>query len=120
MGDAAPAWGMIGTILGIVIMLANMNDPAKLGPAMSIALLTTLYGALIANLFCLPIADKLQLKFEDEDVSRSMIIDGILQIRDSRSPAIVREIAGGLPARPAPRSLCRRGRRASCRQVDTG
>ena len=45
-------------------MLANMNDPAKLGPAMSIALLTTLYGALIANLFCLPIADKLQLKFE--------------------------------------------------------
>ena len=92
MGDAAPAWGMIGTILGIVIMLANMNDPAKLGPAMSIALLTTLYGALIANLFCLPIADKLQFKFEDEDISRSMIIDGILQIRDSRSPAIVREM----------------------------
>jgi chemotaxis protein MotA len=92
MGDAAPAWGMIGTILGIVIMLANMNDPAKLGPAMSIALLTTLYGALIANLFCLPIADKLALKFEDEDISRSMIIDGILQIRDSRSPAIIREM----------------------------
>ncbi|TVR08507.1 MAG: flagellar motor protein PomA [Salinarimonadaceae bacterium] len=92
MGDAAPAWGMIGTVLGLVIMFSNMSDPSKLGPAMAIALLTTLYGALLGNLFFLPIADKLQLKISEEVVSRSLIIDGVLQIRDARSPTIVREM----------------------------
>ncbi|HSP25627.1 MAG TPA: MotA/TolQ/ExbB proton channel family protein, partial [Saliniramus sp.] len=89
----------IGTVLGLVIMFANMADPSKLGPAMAIALLTTLYGAIFANLLCLPIADKLQLKFDEEEVARSLIIDGTLQIRDSRSPAIVREMLNAyLPA----------------------
>ncbi len=92
IGDCAPAWGMIGTILGMVTMFANMDDPSKLGPAMAIALLATLYGALIANMITLPIADKLHLKLEEEEVSRSLIIDGILQIRDSKSPTIVREM----------------------------
>jgi chemotaxis protein MotA len=91
-GDCAPAWGMIGTIMGMIIMFANMSDPSKLGPAMATALLATLYGAVVANMFCLPLADKLHIKFEEEDVARSLIIDGILQIRDSRSPAIVREM----------------------------
>jgi chemotaxis protein MotA len=100
LGDTAPAWGMIGTVLGLVIMFANMADPSKLGPAMAIALLTTLYGAIFANLLCLPIADKLQLKFDEEEVARSLIIDGTLQIRDSRSPAIVREMLNAyLPAK---------------------
>jgi chemotaxis protein MotA len=99
LGDTAPAWGMIGTVLGLVIMFANMADPSKLGPAMAIALLTTLYGAIFANLLCLPIADKLQLKLDEEEVARSLIIDGVLQIRDSRSPAIVREMLNAyLPA----------------------
>ncbi len=92
IGDCAPAWGMIGTILGMVMMFANMSDPSKLGPAMATALLATLYGAFIANLFALPIADKLHVKLEDENVSRSLIIDGILLIRDSKSPALVREM----------------------------
>lgn len=91
-GDCAPAWGMIGTILGMVTMFANMSDPSKLGPAMATALLATLYGALIANMVCLPIADKLHVKLEEEEIARSLIIDGVLQIRDSRSPAIVREM----------------------------
>lgn len=91
-GDCAPAWGMIGTILGMVTMFANMSDPSKLGPAMATALLATLYGALIANLVALPIADKLHVKLEEEDVSRSLIIDGILMIRDQRSPTLVREM----------------------------
>ena len=91
-GDCAPAWGMIGTILGMVAMFANMSDPSKLGPAMATALLATLYGALIANMICLPIADKLHVKLEEEEIARSLIIDGVLQIRDSRSPAIVREM----------------------------
>ena len=91
-GDCAPAWGMIGTIIGMVTMFANMSDPSKLGPAMATALLATLYGALVANAICLPIADKLHVKLEEEEVSRSLIIDGILQIRDSKSPAVVKEM----------------------------
>jgi chemotaxis protein MotA len=91
-GDCAPAWGMIGTIIGMVGMFANMSDPSKLGPAMATALLATLYGALIANLICLPLADKLHVKMEEEDVSRSLIIDGILLLRDAKSPAIIKEM----------------------------
>lgn len=92
IGDAAPAWGMIGTLIGMVQMFANMEDPSKLGPFMAVSLLATLYGALVGNLICLPIADKLHLKLEEEDISRTLIIDGILQIRDSKSPTIVREM----------------------------
>jgi chemotaxis protein MotA len=92
IGDAAPAWGMVGTLIGMVQMFANMDDPSKLGPFMAISLLATLYGALVGNLFCLPIADKLHLKLEEEDISRTLIIDGILQIRDAKSPTIVREM----------------------------
>ena len=91
-GDCAPAWGMIGTILGMVTMFANMSDPSKLGPAMATALLATLYGALISNMIALPLADKLHVKLEEEDVSRSLIIDGILLIRDSKSSSLVREM----------------------------
>jgi chemotaxis protein MotA len=91
-GDCAPAWGMIGTIIGMVTMFANMSDPSKLGPAMATALLATLYGALIANAVCLPLADKLHIKMEEEDVSRSLIIDGVLLLRDAKSPSLVREM----------------------------
>ncbi len=91
-GDCAPAFGMIGTLLGMVQMFANMTDPSKLGPFMAVALLATLYGALVANLFCLPLADKLHVKLTEEDTNRTLIIDGILMIRDSKSPALVREM----------------------------
>jgi len=91
-GDCAPAWGMVGTIIGMVTMFANMSDPSKLGPAMATALLATLYGALIANMVCLPLADKLHIKLEEEDISRSLIIDGILLIRESKSPSLVKEM----------------------------
>src|SRR4051812_27264520 len=92
MGDCAPAWGMVGTLIGMVQMFANMTDPSKLGPLMAVALLATLYGALVANLFCLPIADKLHIKLAEEDTNRTLIIDGILMIRDSKSPTLVREM----------------------------
>ena len=61
-GDFAPAWGMIGTLVGLVLMLKNLNDPHTLGPNMAVALLTTLYGALLANLVFIPIAAKLEEK----------------------------------------------------------
>ena len=92
IGDCAPAFGMIGTLIGMVQMFANMTDPSKLGPFMATALLATLYGALVANLFCLPIADKLHGKLLDEETNRTLIIDGILMIRDSKSPTLVREM----------------------------
>ncbi|MBN8991838.1 MAG: MotA/TolQ/ExbB proton channel family protein [Rhizobiales bacterium] len=92
MGDCAPAFGMIGTLIGMVQMFSNMSDPSKLGPFMATALLATLYGALVANLLCLPIADKLHGKLLDEETNRTLIIDGILMIRDSKSPALVREM----------------------------
>ena len=92
IGDCAPAFGMIGTLLGMVQMFSNMSDPSKLGPFMAVALLATLYGAIVGNLICLPIADKLHVKVLDEETNRTLIIDGILMIRDSKSPALVREM----------------------------
>ncbi|MCW5694909.1 MAG: MotA/TolQ/ExbB proton channel family protein [Pseudolabrys sp.] len=92
IGDCAPAFGMIGTLIGMVQMFANMTDPSKLGPFMAVALLATLYGALVANLFCLPIADKLHVKLVDEEINRTLIIDGILMMREAKSPALVREM----------------------------
>jgi chemotaxis protein MotA len=92
IGDCAPAFGMIGTLIGMVQMFANMTDPSKLGPYMAVALLATFYGAAVANLFCLPIADKLHVKQADEDINRTLIIDGVLMIREAKSPALVREM----------------------------
>ena len=92
IGDCAPAFGMVGTLIGMVQMFANMSDPSKLGPLMAIALLATLYGALVGNLFCLPIADKLHVKLEEEEIARTLIIDGVLQMRDAKSPTLVREM----------------------------
>src|ERR1700749_1268619 len=92
VGDCAPAFGMIGTLIGMVQMFANMTDPSKLGPFMATALLATLYGAVVANLMCLPIADKLHLKLVDEEINRTLIIDGVLMMRDSKSPTLVREM----------------------------
>ncbi|HYM98184.1 MAG TPA: MotA/TolQ/ExbB proton channel family protein [Aestuariivirgaceae bacterium] len=92
IGDCAPAFGMIGTLIGMVQMFANMTDPSKLGGLMAVALLATFYGAAVANLVCLPIADKLHVKLLDEEINRTLIMDGILMIRDSKSPTLVREM----------------------------
>jgi chemotaxis protein MotA len=92
IGDCAPAFGMIGTLIGMVQMFSNMQDPSKLGPFMAGALLATFYGATIANLFCLPLADKLHGKLVEEEVNRTLIIDGILMIREAKSPSLVREM----------------------------
>ena len=80
MGASAPAFGMIGTLIGLVQMLANMSSPASIGPAMAVALLTTLYGALIANLVCLPIADKLYFRTQQEQEKNNIVMEGTLGI----------------------------------------
>jgi chemotaxis protein MotA len=92
IGDCAPAFGMVGTLIGMIEMFAHMQDPSKLGPFMATALLATLYGAITQNFIGLPIADKLKLKFAEEELAQTLIIDGLLQIRESKSPAIVREM----------------------------
>ena len=92
IGDAAPAFGMIGTIVGLVQMLSNMEDPSTIGPAMAVALLTTLYGALIANLVALPISDKLSTKGKLVDVSQTLTIDGVMQLSAGKNPNLIREM----------------------------
>ncbi|MEX2480723.1 MAG: flagellar motor protein PomA [Gammaproteobacteria bacterium] len=92
IGDSAPAMGMIGTLIGLVQMLANMSDPASIGPAMAVALLTTLYGAVIANVVALPIADKLGLRANEERMVKAMIIDSLQGIQEGRNPRVIEEI----------------------------
>lgn len=92
IGDAAPAFGMIGTIVGLVQMLSNMEDPSTIGPAMAVALLTTLYGAVIANLVALPISDKLSTKGKITEVSATLTIDGVMQLAAGKNPNLIREM----------------------------
>lgn len=92
LGDVAPAMGMIGTLVGLVQMLSAMDDPKSIGPAMAVALLTTLYGAMVANMLSLPIADKLKLRSEEEALTQSMIIDAIIAIQAGQNPRVIRGI----------------------------
>jgi len=89
LADMAPAMGMIGTLIGLVAMLANMDDPKAIGPAMAVALLTTLYGAVIANALCGPIGDKLKLRAAEEAMVKSMIIDALLAIQAGQNPRVI-------------------------------
>jgi len=92
IGDAAPAFGMIGTLVGLVQMLANMSDASAIGPSMAVALLTTLYGALIANMFAIPVATKLQLRYQYDRMTKSLIIEGVQGIAQGESPHVIEEI----------------------------
>ena len=82
----AGAMGMIGTLVGLVAMLLNMSDPSAIGPAMAVALLTTLYGAMIGNIFGTPVANKLALRNDDEILAKTMIIEGIMSIQAGDNP----------------------------------
>ncbi|MDH3977198.1 MAG: MotA/TolQ/ExbB proton channel family protein [Gammaproteobacteria bacterium] len=92
IGDAAPAFGMIGTLVGLVQMLANMSDPSSIGPSMAVALLTTLYGAFIANMIAIPIADKLSLRYHYDRQTKVLIIEGVIGIAQGESPHVIDEI----------------------------
>jgi chemotaxis protein MotA len=89
MASMAPAMGMIGTLIGLVAMLANMSDPKAIGPAMAVALLTTLYGAVLANGFCEPMADKLSLKAADDALVKNLVIDALLAIQNGQNPRVI-------------------------------
>jgi chemotaxis protein MotA len=89
LGDVAPAMGMIGTLVGLVAMLSNMDDPKSIGPAMAVALLTTLYGAMLANMVAIPISDKLSLRRGEEDMNKSLVIDALLAIQGGQNPRVI-------------------------------
>lgn len=91
MGTLAPAFGMIGTLIGLVAMLKQLDDPSSIGPSMAVALITTLYGSIIANLVCIPIAKKLKLKSREEILLKEIMIEGLLSIQAGENPRIIEE-----------------------------
>ncbi|NVK75167.1 flagellar motor protein PomA [Marinomonas sp. CT5] len=88
-GDVGPAMGMIGTLVGLVQMLANMSDPKAIGPAMAVALLTTLYGAMMANMVFLPMQVKLNVRADEELICQKLILDALLAIQSGQNPRIL-------------------------------
>ncbi|HNO77922.1 MAG TPA: MotA/TolQ/ExbB proton channel family protein [Phycisphaerae bacterium] len=91
IGRFAPAFGMIGTLIGLVKMLANMDDPSKIGAGMAVALLTTMYGALVANLIALPIGEKLGRRSAEELMIKSIIVRGVMAIQSGDNPRVVEQ-----------------------------
>ena len=89
--EMGPAWGMIGTLVGLVIMLYNMEDASSIGPAMATALLTTLYGSLIANWLCSPVATKLKVNNDMEVTFRNITREGLLSIQAGENPRVIEE-----------------------------
>lgn len=91
LGAMGPAWGMIGTLIGLINMLQLMNDPSSIGPQMAIALITTLYGSMLANWICAPVASKLKSKNEVEMMVKEIMIEGLLSIQAGENPRIIEE-----------------------------
>jgi chemotaxis protein MotA len=91
MGADGPAFGMIGTLIGLVQMLQNMSDPSAIGPAMAVALLTTFYGSVIANVMTIPVAAKLKMRSKQESTKMNIIVAGVLGIVAGENPRVIRE-----------------------------
>lgn len=91
MGAMAPAFGMIGTLIGLIQMLQNMEDPSSIGKGMAVALLTTFYGALTANVIYIPFATKLDNRSKEENELKALMVEGIISIQSGDKPALVRE-----------------------------
>jgi chemotaxis protein MotA len=95
MGTYAPALGMIGTVIGLVQMLQSMDDPSAIGPAMAVALITTFYGAVLANLVFNPLSGKLKTRSKEEVLLRELALEGILAISKGENPRIIEEKLNG-------------------------
>ncbi|PWU70239.1 flagellar motor protein MotP [Gracilibacillus dipsosauri] len=90
-GEYAPAWGMIGTLIGLILMLQNLQDPETLGPSMAVSLITTFYGSVLANLVFLPMAGKLEEKTNEEVFIKQVIIEGVIGVQSGQNPRILNE-----------------------------
>lgn len=91
LGKYAPAFGMIGTLLGLVIMLGNMSDPNAIGPGMAVALLTTLYGAIVANAICCPFSEKLNYLNKQELLAMEIVVKGVMAIQSGDNPRVIQQ-----------------------------
>lgn len=91
IGRCGPAFGMIATLLGLVLMLGNLSDPDSIGPSMAVALIGTLYGALMANLVCIPFTEKLSIRSQEEVMSKEIILRGILGIQSGDNPRTIQQ-----------------------------
>lgn len=91
LGSMGPAWGMIGTLIGLIKMLGDLNDLTTIGPNMSVALITTLYGSIIANAICIPVVNKLRALHNIEIMNKEIIIEGVLSIQAGENPRIIEE-----------------------------
>lgn len=89
LGTAAPAWGMVGTLIGLVQMLRHLEDPRQIGSGLAIALLTTLYGALFSNLLCIPLAGKLETRHAEEEAVRDVMAEGFMSLLEEHSPTVI-------------------------------
>lgn len=90
-GELAPAFGMLGTLIGLVVMLANLQDASSIGSGMAVALITTFYGSLLANLIFIPVASNLSVQTNEEMVSKEMAIEGVIEIQAGTNPRILEE-----------------------------
>lgn len=91
LGGMGPAWGMIGTLIGLVNMLYEMEDPSSIGPSMAVALITTLYGSILANWICAPVASKLKTNNANEIMVKEIMIEGLLSIQAGENPRVIEE-----------------------------
>ncbi|QTA38763.1 motility protein A [Thermosipho ferrireducens] len=99
LGAYAPAFGMIGTLIGLIQMLKSLNDPNSLGPSMAVALITTMYGSIIANAAALPLAEKIGKRMINLEMEKTMIVEGVLSIQAGENPRILEEkLKAFLPA----------------------
>lgn len=91
LANFGPAWGMIGTLVGLVDMLYNMDDPSSIGPSMAVALITTLYGSLLANWLATPVSNKLKSNNASEMMQKEVMIEGLLSIQAGENPRVIEE-----------------------------
>ncbi|SLM27377.1 Flagellar motor rotation protein MotA (proton-driven motors) [Desulfamplus magnetovallimortis] len=91
MGSFAPAFGMVGTLIGLVQMLANLDDPSSIGPKMAVAMITTFYGAILANLFFIPMSGKLKIRCDEEISNMNIIYEGVISIREGEHPRLMED-----------------------------
>lgn len=91
LGELSPAWGMIGTLVGLIAMLKNLSDPSTIGPSMAVALITTLYGSLFANLFAIPFQNKMKIRSSDEILLKEVMVEGLLSIQAGENPRVIEE-----------------------------
>lgn len=91
LGTMGPSFGMIGTLIGLVLMLGNMSDVESIGPNMAVALITTLYGSILANVFCLPMAEKLKGYSQKEILVKELMLEGIMSLQSGDNPRIVEQ-----------------------------